>query len=362
VIAGTVREVKTEEYRVGLTTEGVRDLRRLGHRVLVEAGAGEGSGFTDEAYRLAGAEVVPDAGSVWSKADLVVKVKEPQPEEFGRLRANQTLFTYLHLAALPDVTKALLKAGTTAIAYETVELDDESLPLLIPMSEIAGTMAPQIGARLLMRPGPGRGKLLSGMPGSTAAKVVIFGAGTVATNACDIAIGLGAQVTVIAPTLVELRAIADRHHDRITTYPSTLANIEHAIVGADLLISGVLVRGGRIAPKLVSREDLALIGPGAVIIDVAIDQGGIFETSRPTTHTDPIYVEEGVVHYCVANMPGAVPRTSTAALTAATLPYVLKLAELGPHRAMSSDVALARGVMTRDGELVNKGVAATLGL
>jgi alanine dehydrogenase len=362
VIIGTVHERKTEENRVGLTAEGVRDLVKLGHRVLVEAGAGEGSGFTDEAYAKAGAEVVPAAADVWLAAELIVKVKEPQPDELGLLRAGQTLFTYLHLATLPDVTKALLAAGTTSIAYETVELADESLPLLIPMSEIAGRMAPQIGARWLMRPGPGRGRLLAGMPGAPAARVVIFGAGTVATHACDVAVGLGAQVTVIAPTLVELRAIEDRWPGRITTFPSTPANIERAIPGADLLISGVLVRGGRAAPKLVSRDDLKRIGAGAVIVDVAIDQGGIFETSRPTTHTDPIYVEEGVVHYCVANMPGAVPRTATAALTAATFPYVRELADLGTERALAANPALARGLMTRDGRLVNRGVAQTLGL
>jgi alanine dehydrogenase len=292
----------------------------------------------------------------------LVKVKEPQPEEFELMRPGLALFTYLHLAALPDVTKALLDARVDSIAYETVELGDGTLPLLIPMSQIAGRMAPQIGARWLQKPGPGRGKLMSGLPGSPAAQIVIFGAGTVATNACEIALGLGARVTILAPTLEELRAVEERWPQRVTTLPSTPANIDKAIVGADMLISGVLVRGGRIAPKLVSREDLRSVGAGAVIVDVAIDQGGIFETSRPTTHSEPIYVEEGVVHYCVANMPGAVPRTATAALTAATMPYVLKLANLGLAKAVSSDPALAKGVMTRNGRLVNKGVAATLGV
>jgi alanine dehydrogenase len=362
VNVGTVREVKTEEYRVGLTPEGVRDLARLGHRMLVERGAGEGSGFGDAAYQAAGAEIIDAAADVWAASDLLVKVKEPQPQEFGLMRRGQTLFTYLHLAALPDVTRALLQAGADSVAYETVELDDGTLPLLIPMSQIAGRMAPQIGARGLMRPGPGRGKLMSGLPGSPAARVVIFGAGNVASNACEVALALGAQVTMLAPTLEELRLAEERWPNRVMTFPSTPASIEKAIEGADMLISGVLVRGGRIAPKLVSRQDLRRLGPGAVIVDVAIDQGGIFETSRPTTHTDPVFVEEGIVHYCVANMPGAVPRTATSALTAATLPYAIKLAQMGFAKAVSSDVPLARGVMTRGGQLVNKGVAATLGL
>jgi len=362
MIAGTVRELKNEEYRVGLTPSGASDLVRNGHRVLVEAGAGEGSGYPDEAYRSAGAEIVESADAVWQQAGLVIKVKEPQPEEFLRLRPALTLFTYLHLAALPDVTRALLHARTASIAYETVELPDGSLPLLIPMSQIAGRMAPLVGARWLQHPGPGRGKLLSGLPGSPPARVVIFGAGTVSTNACDVCVGLGARVTVLAPTLAQLRQLEDRWPGRVSTLPSTPANIEAAIAGADLLISGVNVHGGRAAPKLVSRAALAGPGTGAVIVDVAIDQGGIFETSRPTSHSDPIYVEEGVVHYCVPNMPGAVPRTATAALAAATLPYVLKLADLGTAKALSADPALARGLMTRDGELVNRGVAQTLGL
>ena len=361
MIVGTVREVKIEEYRVGLTPEGASDLARLGHRVLVEAGAGRGSGYDDDAYRRAGAEVVPSAADVWSAAELLVKVKEPQPPEFALMSKGLTLFTYLHLATLPDVADALLQAGTTSIAYETVQLADGSLPLLIPMSEIAGRMATEIGAQWLRKPGPGRGKLLSGLPGSPPAHVVIFGAGTVATNACAVAVALGARTTVLAPTLEQLRVVEGMWPGRVATLPSTPANIEQVIVGADILISGVLVRGGRRAPKLVSREALRTVGAGAVIVDVAIDQGGIFETSRPTTHADPIFVEEGVVHYCVANMPGAVPRTATAALAAATMPYVMRLAELGPRKAVSADPALARGLMTRGGELVNRGVAEALG-
>lgn len=362
MIVGTVRELKIEEHRVGLTPEGVRDLTRLGHRVLVEAGAGQDSGFSDPAYESAGAQIIPSSAEVWAGVDLLVKVKEPQPEEFAYMRAGLTLFTYLHLAAAAEVTAALTDAGITSIAYETVELNDGSLPLLTPMSEIAGRMAPQVGAQWLMRPGPGRGKLLSGLPGSPPARVVIFGAGTVGSNACAIAVALGAQVTVLAPMLQELRGLEDRWPGRLTTMPSTLANIEQAIAGADMLISAVLVRGGRAAPRLVSRDDLKIVGPGAVIVDVAIDQGGIFETSRATTHAAPVYVEEGVVHYCVANMPGAVPRTATSALAAATLPYVLKLAEMGIAKAISGDPALARGLMTRQGQLVNKDVAQSLKL
>jgi alanine dehydrogenase len=289
-----------------------------------------------------------------------VKVKEPQPPEFGLLRRDQTLFTYLHLAVAPEVTRALVRAGTTAIAYETVELPDQTLPLLIPMSQIAGRMAPQVAARYLMKPGAGRGKLLSGLPGSPPTRVVIFGAGIVGQNACEIALGMGAQVTVIAPRLDELREVDDRWLHRVTTITSTPANIEQMLAGADVLISAVNVRHGKRAPKLVSREALRLVGPGAVIVDVAIDQGGIFETSRPTTHSDPVFVEEGIVHYCVANMPGAVPRTATGALTAATLPYVLTLAEQGTLKALSADPGLAEGLMTRNGEIVNAGVAATL--
>ncbi len=359
MIVGTVRERKDEEYRVGLTPEGVRDLTRLGHRVLVERGAGEVSGFLDAGYERAGGELVSQT-DVWAGADLVIKVKEPQPEEFGLMRRDQTLFTYLHLAAAPEVTRALIGAGTTAIAYETVELPDQSLPLLIPMSQIAGRMAPQVGAHYLMKPGAGRGKLLSGLPGSPPARIVIFGAGIVGQNACEIALGMGAQVTMVAPRLDQLREADDRWLHRVTTITSTPANIERSIEGADILISGVNVRHGMVAPKLVSREMLRLAGPGAVLVDVAIDQGGIFETSRPTTHSDPVFLEEGVIHYCVANMPGAVPRTATNALTAATLPYVLALAQQGTLKALSADPGLAEGLMVRNGDVVNAGVAATL--
>ncbi len=362
MIIGTVRELKTEEYRVGLTPEGVQDLVLLGHEVMVGTGAGVGSGYSDDAYLAAGATIVEDAAEVWAAVHLMVKVKEPQVEELSLLRRGLTLFTYLHLAALPEVTRALLDAGTTSIAYETVELDDQSLPLLIPMSQIAGRMGPQVGARWLMRPGPGRGKLLSGLPGSPPARVVIFGAGTVGQSACEVAIALGAHVTVMAPHLASLRRVEERWPQRVVTTTPTPANVAIAIKGADLLISGVNLGGGQAAPRLASREDLRRLGPGAVIVDIAIDQGGSFETSHPTTHADPVFVEEGVVHYCVANMPGAVPRTSTAALAAVTTPFVLKMAELGPVKALSDDAALSRGLMTREGELINRGVAQALGI
>jgi alanine dehydrogenase len=357
MIVGTVREVKTEEYRVGLTPDGARELTAEGHRVLVETGAGLGSGYADEAYAAAGASLVP-AESVWGESELVVKVKEPQEQEFPRLRHDLTLFTYLHLAAAPKVKDALLRAGTTAIAYETVELADHTLPLLVPMSQVAGRMATQVGAHWLEKPSGGRGKLLSGLPGSAPARVVIFGAGIVSTNAGSVAVGMGADVTVMARNLDQLRRVEDIWPGRVRTVPLSPESIRRTIEGADLLISGVLVHGGAAAPRLLSREDLRFIGAGAVIVDVSIDQGGIVETSRPTTHADPVYVEEGVIHYCVANMPGAVPRTSTAALTAATLPYVTLMANRSVAAALDSDASLARGLMTQDGKLMTDAISA----
>ena len=362
MIVGTVREVKTEEYRVGLTPDGSRGLVLVGHTVLVETGAGAGSGYSDEAYLAAGATILPGAPEVWSSADLMVKVKEPQPEELTYLRRGLTLFTYLHLAAFPNVTRALLEAETTSIAYETVELEDHSLPLLIPMSQIAGRMGPQVGAKWLMKPGPGRGKLLSGLPGSPPSQVVIFGAGMVGRSACEVAIALGSQVTVLDPNLAALRWVEDRWPGRVITSIASRVNIEAGIEGADLVISAVNLRGGHAAPRLISRDDLGRVGHGAVLVDIAIDQGGSFETSHATTHADPVFVEEGVVHYCVANMPGAVPRTSTGALSAATTPFVLELAELGADKALANNPALSRGLMTRDGKLMNRPVAEALGV
>lgn len=359
MIVGTVRELKNEEYRVGLTPEGADSLVRSGHRVLVESGAGLGSGFTDAAYRAVGAEIVAGADDVWRHSELLVKVKEPLPAEFGRLHSKLILFTYLHLAALPETTKALVGSGCVAIAYETMALPDGSLPLLIPMSQIAGRMAPEVGSQWLRKPGPGRGKLLSGLPGASPARVVILGAGTVSTNACAVAVGLGAQVTVISLGLDRLRRVEERWPGRVSVLTSTPFSISRALEGADLLIGGVLVVGAK-APKLVSREQVRSMGAGAVIVDVDIDQGGCVETARPTTHDDPVYLEEGAVHYGVANMPGSVPYTSTAALTAATLPYALNLAN-GGLAAIRADPVLRAGVNIARGRMTNAAVAEALG-
>ncbi len=357
---GTVRELKVEEFRVGLTPEGADALVRGSHHVLIESGAGLGSGFSDDNYRSIGAEVIDSADEVWRRSELLVKVKEPLPEEFGRLHSNLILFTYLHLAANPDATRALQASGSIAIAYETVQLADGSLPLLIPMSQIAGRMATEVASQWLRKPGPGRGKLLGGMPGAQPARVVILGAGTVSTNACAIAIGLGADVTVIGRTLDSLRRIEDRWPGRLKMLISTPYSIASSVRGADVLIGGVLIAGER-APKLVTREHVRSMGEGAVIVDVDIDQGGCVETARPTTHDEPVYVEEGVVHYGVANMPGSVPQTSTAALTAATLPYVIELAD-GGMEAVKTVPALIAGVNVARGKITNPGVAEAMGV
>ncbi len=359
MIVGTVREIKSAEYRVGLTPEGADALVRRGHRVLVEAGAGVGSGFDDEAYRRAGGETAASADDVWREADLVVKVKEPLPEEFDRLRPGLILFTYLHLAASPEATRALVDSGAVGVAYETVQLPDGSLPLLVPMSQIAGRMATEVAAQWLRKPGPGRGKLLSGLPGAPPARVVILGAGTVAINACAVAVGMGAQVTVAGNGADALRRIEERWPGRVATLISTPYAIKRALEGADALITGILVVGAQ-APKLVSRGQVRSMGPGAVVVIVDIDQGGAVETARPTSHDDPVYLEEDVVHYAVANMPGSVPHTSTAALTAVTLPYVVRLAN-GGLDALRIDVALAAGANVVRGRITNAGVAAAAG-
>ncbi len=359
MIVGTVREIKTAEYRVGLTPEGADALVRASHRVLVESGAGLGSGFDDEAYRAVGAEIAGAGDDVWRQAELLVKVKEPLPEEFPKLHSGLILFTYLHLAALPDATRALVQSGAVAVAYETVQLADGSLPLLVPMSQIAGRMATEVAGQWLRKPGPGRGKLLSGLPGAPPARVVILGAGTVSTNACAVAVALGAEVTVIGRGLESLRRVEERWPGRVTTLTSTPYSVSRALEGAEVLIGGVLIVGAR-APKLVSRQQVASMGPGAVVVDVDIDQGGCVETARPTTHDDPVYVEEGVVHYGVANMPGGVPQTSTAALTAATMPYVLQLAA-GGVEAIRKAPALRSGVNVVRGRITNAAVAEALG-
>lgn len=361
MIVGTVREIKNEEFRVGLTPEGAHALVELGHEVLVESGAGEGVGYSDTVYSLAGARICSRAEEVWSAADLIVKVKEPLFPEFPHIRDEQTLFTYLHLAAAPALTQALIRSRVTAIGYETVQLPDGSLPLLIPMSQIAGRMAPEIASQFLRRPGPGRGKLFSGLPGAPPARVVVLGAGIVGENAVQVAVNLGADVTVFDTRLDKLRHIQQLFPHRTTALQTSRSAIASALTNADVLICAVLVPGAA-APKLVTREMVRAMGKGAVIVDVSIDQGGTCETSRVTIHDDPIYVEEGVVHYCVANMPGAVPVTATAALTAATLPYVLKIAELGTRRAVLEDSALALGVQVSEGAVTHRALAESLDL
>ena len=359
MIVGTVREIKPEEYRAGLTPEGVHAIVDAGHRVLVETQIGAGVGFGDEAYAACGATIVENAWEVWARADLLVKVKEPLEPEHPLVRDNQTLFTFLHLAALPELTRVLIASKVTAIAYETVQLPDGSLPLLIPMSQIAGRMATEIGAQHLRKPGPGRGKLISGLPGAPPAHVVVLGAGIVAENAIETAIQLGARVTVFDTRLDKLRHIQQLWPGRTTGLMSSPLAIAAALREADILICAVLVPGAA-APRLVTREMVRGMGPGAVIVDVSIDQGGACETSRPTTHHDPVYVEEGVVHYCVANMPGAVPITSTAALTSATLPYVLRLANMGTREALLADAALAHGVLVSEGAVTYAALADSL--
>ena len=357
---GTIREMKTEEFRVGLTPAGAHSLVAAGHEVLVERGAGLGSGHPDEAYERAGARLLGSAAEVAAGGDLLLKVKEMLPAEFPLLRPGLILFTYLHLAPEPELTQALLLTRTQAIAYETVQRDDGSLPLLIPMSQVAGRMAGEMAARFLKKPGPGRGKLLGGITGVQPARAVVVGSGTVGTAATRVLLGLGARVTVLARDLQKLRALEAQLPAPITTRVSSAATLAEELAGADVLIGAVLVTGG-LAPKLVSREMVRAMGEGAVIVDVGIDQGGICETSHATNHDEPVFVEEGVVHYCVPNMPGAVPRTSTEALTSATLPYVLKLADRGLD-ALREDAALARGASTINGKLTAKPVAEAQGL
>ena len=361
MIVGTVREIKNEEFRVGLTPEGAHALVDAGHTVLVERGAGAGILASDQAYCEAGSTIVERAAQVWDEAELIVKVKEPLFPEWPHIRDNQTLFTYLHLAAAPELTRVLLEAKATAIGYETVQLADGSLPLLIPMSQIAGRMATEVAAHYLRKPGPGRGKLISGLPGAPPARIVVLGAGIVAENAIETAVALGGNVTVFDTRLDRLRMVQRLWPGRTTALMSSPLAIANALREADILICAVLVPGAA-APRLVTREMVRAMGEGAVLVDVSIDQGGTCETSRPTTHDDPIYVEEQVVHYCVSNMPGAVPQTSTAALTAATLPYVLKLANLGTRAAVLGDPALAKGVLVSEGHVTYEALAESLGL
>jgi len=361
VLIGVPKEIKDHEHRVSLTPDGVRMLRQAGHQVLLEPSAGQDSGFSDEAYRQAGAHVARSKEDLFQQAELIVKVKEPQLSECALFRPGQVLFTYLHLASLPDLTKALVASNITAIAYETVEARDHSLPMLRPMSEIAGRLAVQVGAHYLGLVQGGRGLLLAGVPGVPPGHVVVLGAGVVGTSAVRIAVGMGARVTVVNLDLDRLRFLDDLYGGRIATCAATESAIERAVVEADLVIGAVLVPGAR-APKVISRGMVAKMKPGSVIVDVAVDQGGCCETTRTTTHSDPVYVVDGVLHYCVTNMPGIVPYTSTLALTNATLPYIVRLASEGVERAIRSDSGLAMGVNVMNGKVTCQGVADAHGL
>jgi alanine dehydrogenase len=356
VIIGIPSEVKDHEYRVGMIPASVHALVAARHQVLVQEGAGMGSGIPDEAYAEAGAELVPDAAAVYGRAEMVVKVKEPVRSEYPLLKRGQTLFTYLHLAPLPELTDVLLEREVTGIAYETIEDRQGRLPLLTPMSEVAGRMAVQIGASFLQKAAGGRGTLLAGVPGVPAGDVVVLGGGVVGLNAIKMAYGLGASVTVLDTSLDRLREIDDLFHGAVTTLASNQYNLRNSLRRADLFIGAVLIPG-RSAPKLVTREMLSLMKDGAVVVDVAVDQGGCFETTHPTTHSNPTYVVDRVVHYCVANMPGAVPRTSTFALNNATLPYALALANKGVLRAIQEDPGLLPGVNTFRGHITSQAVA-----
>ena len=360
MIIGVPKEIKEKEFRVALTPAGAMALTQAGHTVLVEQGAGMGSGIADAEYTAAGAAVLAAASEIWGRAEMIVKVKEPLPPEYPLLRPGQILFTYLHLAPLPELTQALLDAQVTGVAYETVQLDNGFLPLLAPMSQVAGRMAIQVGAHFLEKEAGGRGVLLAGVPGVAPGQVAILGSGTVAVNAAQMAMGLGAQVTMLGRNLRRLAELDDLFRGRLVTLASSQQAIEETLALADLVVGAVLVPGAQ-APKLISRKMLRLMRPGAVIVDVAIDQGGCAETSRPTYHSDPVYTVDGIVHYCVANMPGAVPRTSTFALTNATLPYALAMANKGFAKAMREDRALLQGVNTHGGKLVSREVAQSQG-
>ena len=361
MLVGVPKEVKTHEYRVGLVPASVRELVHHGHQVLVETQAGAGIGFTDDDFRAAGAEIAGDAGEVFAKAEMVVKVKEPQPAEYAQLRENQVLFTYLHLAPDESQTQGLVDSGCIAVAYETVTNNQGGLPLLSPMSEVAGRMSVQVGAHCLEKEQGGSGMLLGGVPGVAAAKVVIIGGGVSGTNAARMAMGMEAHVTVIDKSLDRLYALDLQFGPMLNTIYSTVDAIETHCVGADLVIGAVLVPGAA-APKLVTRDMIRQMRPGSVLVDIAIDQGGCFETSRGTTHAKPTYVEEGCVHYCVTNMPGAVARTSTFALNNATLPFALALANKGVRHALHDDQHLKQGLNVALGKVTYRAVAEAHGL
>ncbi|OBI11452.1 alanine dehydrogenase [Mycobacterium sp. E2327] len=358
---GIPTETKTNEFRVAVTPAGVAELTRRGHEVLVQSGAGEGSAIPDAEFKAAGADLAGAAEQVWADADLVLKVKEPIPAEYGLLRRGQVLFTYLHLAASRACTDALLTAGTTSIAYETVQTADGALPLLAPMSEVAGRLSAQVGAYHLMRTKGGRGVLMGGVPGVKPADVVVIGAGTAGYNAARVAGGMGATVMVFDVNIAKLRLLDAEFAGRVGTRYSSAYELEGAVKRADLVIGAVLVPGAK-APTLISNSLVAQMKPGAVLVDISIDQGGCFEDSRPTTHDDPTFAVHDTLFYCVANMPSAVPKTSTVALTNATMPYVLRLAEAGWRAACRSDPALAKGLSTHDGTLLSERVATDLGL
>ncbi|MCR4431885.1 MAG: alanine dehydrogenase [Tepidanaerobacteraceae bacterium] len=357
MIVGVPREIKAQENRVAMTPSGVDSMVAAGHIVLIEKGAGEGAGFPDESYRAVGAEIVADAAEVWGRSDMIIKVKEPLPSEYAHFRQGLILFTYLHLAPEPELTKALMDKKVVAIAYETVQKADRSLPLLTPMSEIAGRMAVQVGAAYLEKINGGKGVLLDGVAGVPPASVLVVGAGTVGTSAVKRAVGVGARVTVADINIDRLRYLEDIFRNSIETLYSNRFNLMEAVSGADLVVGSVLIPGAK-APKLITEEMVRNMKPGSVIVDVAIDQGGCVETiDHPTTHADPVFVKHGVVHYAVANIPGVVPRTSTLALTNATLPYALNLANKGWKQAVLDDPALAKGINVLDGKVTFKAVA-----
>ena len=357
---GVPKEIKNREYRVGMVPAGVRALVGRGHAVVVERGAGLGSGISDDEYRAVGATVLPDAPAVFAESDMIVKVKEPQPSEYALMQEGQILYTYLHLAPAPELTRALLDRKVVGVAYETIQLADGSLPLLIPMSEVAGRLSVQVGAHCLETAMGGRGQLLGGVPGTKPGKVVILGGGIVGLNAAKMAVGLGAGVTILDLNLDRLRALDDIFGGRVCLVASSEHAIQEEISDADLVIGGVLVAGAR-APRLITRDMLPDMPEGSVIVDVAVDQGGCVETTRATTHDDPTFVVDGVIHYCVANMPSAVARTSTFALSNATLPYALKLADHGYRQALLDDPALLKGLNVIDGKVVHAAVAHDLG-